>query len=153
MITMMTRKSKLVSLLAGTTLALITSGASAQVMGRSKYVQANLVSDITVTPPATTQDAHLKNAWGVAFVPGGPMWINDNGTGVATLYDGAGIAQPAGSPLIVTIPQPAVPTGPNSSPTGMVWNGNPFSFVVPTTTAGALFIFASEDGTTGSSGV
>jgi uncharacterized protein (TIGR03118 family) len=141
---MMTKKSKLVLLLAGTALVLSAWGAAnAQAMGRSKYTQHNLVSDITVVPPATTPDPNLKNSWGIAFIPGGPIWINDNATGVATLYDGAG----AITPLVVTIPQPAVPTGPNSSPTGMVWNGNPFAFVVPTTTTGALFIFSSEDGT------
>jgi uncharacterized protein (TIGR03118 family) len=112
-------------------------------MGRSKYTQANLVSDITVVPPATTTDPNLKNAWGVAFIPGEPIWINDNGTGLSTLYDGSG----AIIPLVVTIPQPAAPTGPNSSPTGMVWNGDSSVFKVPTTSTGAVFIFATEDGT------
>jgi hypothetical protein len=101
MITMMTKRPKLGLLLAGTALVLSAWGAAnAQAMGRSKYTQTNLVSDITVTPPATTPDTNLKNSWGVAFIPGGPIWINDNATGVATLYDGAG----AITPLVVTIP-------------------------------------------------
>jgi uncharacterized protein (TIGR03118 family) len=140
---MMTKKSKLVLLLVGMGLVLNAWGTSAQAMGRSKYTQHDLVSDITVVPPATTPDPNLKNSWGVAFIPGEPIWINDNGTGLSTLYDGSG----AIIPLVVTIPLPSGSSAANSSPTGIVWNGDSSVFKVPTTSAGAMFIFSSEDGT------
>jgi hypothetical protein len=28
------------------------------------------------------KDKHMINAWGDAFFPGAPFWINDNGTGI-----------------------------------------------------------------------
>jgi uncharacterized protein (TIGR03118 family) len=105
------------------------------------YVQTNLVSDLTGI--AKTMDPLLVNPWGIAFVPGGPFWIADNGRGVATLYDGAGIKVPA----TFTIPPPhGAPKGSGSAPTGMIWNQT-FQFLVPNTTLPALFIFATEDGT------
>jgi hypothetical protein len=58
----------------------------------NRYVVTNLVSDLA--GKATTQDPVLRNAWGVAFTPGAsPFWVVDNGTGCATLYDGAGVKQ------------------------------------------------------------
>ena len=121
-----TKRSLLVSLLAGTVLVMSTWGGAAQAAGRSKYTQTNLVSDITVVPKATTTDATLKNAWGVAFFPGGPIWINANGSGTANLYDGAGIVF---SLLpFVNVPGPSTPNG---APTGMVANSNAFLFFIP----------------------
>ncbi len=105
------------------------------------YLQTNLVSDGSVT--AKTVDPNLLNPWGVAFFPGGPFWISDNGAGVSTLYDGTGnkIA------LTVTIP-PLGDTNPGApGPSGMVWNGNPMAFEVGAPLAPALFIWATEDGT------
>jgi hypothetical protein len=87
-----------------------------------EYVQTNLVSDIPQAPNAdgtvVTIDKHLKNPWGLARGPATPWWPNDDGTGVATLYTGAG----AITPLVVTIPGATGTTTP-SSPTGMVFNG------------------------------
>jgi len=60
--------------------------------GTNQYTQTNLVSDGSVA--AITADPNLVNAWGLANLPGSPFWINDNGTGVATLYDGTGVPQP-----------------------------------------------------------
>lgn len=105
------------------------------------YRQTNLVSDGTVE--AQTTDAHLKNSWGIAAIPGSPFWIADNATGVSTLYDGkAGII-----PLTVTIPPPGgVAPGTLATPTGIVWNPNGQKFLLAPNEA-ALFIFATEDGT------
>jgi uncharacterized protein (TIGR03118 family) len=109
------------------------------------YLQTNLVSDGSVT--AKTTDPNLVNPWGVAFFPGGPFWVSDNGKGVSTLYDGQGNIVP----LTVTIPTPNNDTNPGApGPSGMVWNGNPMAFPVGTTvqnTAAALFMWATEDGT------
>src|ERR1700682_6451711 len=113
------------------------------------YNQTNLVADkaASATPPIHTIDPNLVNPWGVAFFPGGPFWISDNGTGVSTLYDGLGNK----NALTVRIPAPAGDTTPGApGNSGMVWNGNPMAFPVGNSmanTAAALFIWATEDGT------
>src|SRR5206468_963328 len=86
-------------------------------------------------------DPHLINAWGLALNPaGGPFWVADNGTGLATVYSG----DVNGSPIQVTS---LVVTIPNGSPTGEVFNPTT-DFVVRTGTASgpATFLFASETG-------
>src|SRR5271166_1562222 len=47
------------------------------------YQQTNLVSDLPGV--ARFQDTNLVNPWGLSS-GGGPIWVSDNGTGVATLY-------------------------------------------------------------------
>ena len=102
------------------------------------FVQTNLVSDIPGL--AANTDPNLKNPWGISFTPTSPFWVSDQVTGVATLYNGSGVPQPA-SPLIVTIPG----GGPPSGPTGQVFNG---SADFPLSTGGrAFFIFATLQGT------
>jgi uncharacterized protein (TIGR03118 family) len=111
--------------------------------GAVGYKQTNLVSDKSgaTNPVAPNIDPTLLNPWGVAFFPGGPFWVSDNGAGVSTLYDGTGIK----NALTVTIP-PLGDTNPGApGPSGMVWNGNPLAFLVAG--APALFIWATEDGT------
>jgi uncharacterized protein (TIGR03118 family) len=104
--------------------------------------QSNLVSNIPGLAKST--DADLVNPWGVSFSATSPFWVSDNGTGLSTLYNGAGVKQG----LIVTIPTPKGGTPP-STPTGQVNNGNATEFLVDPATAnsGARFIFATEDGT------
>ena len=72
----------------------------------------------------------------------GIIWVSDNGTGVSRLYNQDGIARL----LVVTMPTAARNRG-TGTPTGVVFN-NTGSFPVTEhgTTASALFIFASEDG-------
>ena len=98
------------------------------------YQQINLVSDVPGMAPVT--DANLVNPWGLASSSSSPWWVADNGTGVSTLYNGAGQK----INLTVTIPPPAGGTPP-SAPTGIVFNGNSSDF------GGARFIFVTEDGT------
>ena len=52
------------------------------------YVQTNLVSDGFV--PANFTDPNLVNPWGISSSATSPFWVSDNGTGVSTLYNGAG---------------------------------------------------------------
>lgn len=116
------------------------------------YIKKNLVSNLAGV--ATTKDPNLVNAWGISFFPGGPFWISDNGTGVATLYNGQGGVLS----LTVTIPAPKnAPHGTVSAPTGQVANVTQ-DFVIsnaPGVSAKAAyyasgpaqFIFATEDGT------
>ena len=111
---------------------------------REFYEAHTLVSDGSV--PADNVDAQLGNAWGVAFNPQGFVWISDNHTGLATLYDGKGVK----NPLVVKIP--AAAGAPLGSPTGIVFSAGADFVVKGTTAAGveatgaARFIFASEDG-------
>jgi uncharacterized protein (TIGR03118 family) len=112
--------------------------------GTNQYTQTDLVSDGSVA--AVTTDPNLVNAWGLANLPGSPFWINDNGTGVSTLYDGTGVPQPPLSPLVVTIPLPSGSNASMSAPSGLVANTTS-GFVVTGTGAAALFIFDTEDGT------
>src|SRR5208337_4903629 len=38
-------------------------------------------------------DKQLINPWGLAYGPGGPFWLSDEGSGLSTLYTGAGAKQ------------------------------------------------------------
>ena len=105
-----------------------------------RYNQTNIVSDIPGL--AITTDPNLKNAWGIAFGPGNPIWIADNGTGLSTLYDGAGNI----IPLVVTIPAPSADN--TSAPTGLVVNPSDDFVVTKNGHSGpSIFIFDTEDGT------
>jgi uncharacterized protein (TIGR03118 family) len=118
-----------------------STGASAAAAGG--FVPTNLVSDQPGVAPVT--DPNLVNPWGLVPSTTGPWWISDNGTGLSTLYTGAG----AIAPLVVAVPAPAAaPAGTVSTPTGIVFNGSTDFVVSNGTTSGAApFIFSSEDGT------
>jgi len=106
---------------------------------QSSFTVTALVSDGVV--PAAHTDPNLKNPWGVTFNPKGFVWVADNGTNVATLYDGNGVPQS----LVVTIPD-----GKNgsASPTGIVFNGTQSFTVSENGKSGvAAFIFTGEGGT------
>ncbi len=113
--------------------------------GASPMVQHTGLTDAALTSDgviaAAHTDSNLQNAWGVAFAPGGPIWIADNNSNKATVYDGTGAPQPT----VVSIP--AGTNGP-ANPTGQIYNGTG-DFVI-TTGAGsapAQFIFSGEGGT------
>jgi uncharacterized protein (TIGR03118 family) len=109
------------------------------------YAQKNLVSNDRSKIPAAHEDTTLLNPWGVAFFPGSPFWINDNGSGVSALYQGTGAGFGGADPaLAVTIPPPKGGTPP-SAPTGIVANSS-FAFNLKDSNP-ALFIFDTEDGT------
>ena len=97
------------------------------------FVQTNLTSDLPGV--AAHLDPNLVNPWGIVAAPGGPFWVNDNGTGLSTLYNGSGTPLP----LVVSVPPPVGSAGP-SAPTGIVFNGT-------SGFGGAHFIFDTEDGT------
>jgi uncharacterized protein (TIGR03118 family) len=67
---------------------LLCAGLYAQDTATNSYKQTNLVSD--VKGMATTRDTHLVNPWGLSRTANSPWWAADNGTGVSTLYTGAG---------------------------------------------------------------
>jgi|WetSurMetagenome_2_1015567.scaffolds.fasta_scaffold140094_2 uncharacterized protein (TIGR03118 family) len=92
-----------------------------------------LVSDGSAD--AVTIDPDLINPWGIAFNAAGAIWIADNGTDRATIYNGAGAKQP----LVVSV---------RSSPTGVVFNsGNEFVVAEGDHSGPARFLFATKEGT------
>jgi uncharacterized protein (TIGR03118 family) len=105
----------------------------------AQYQLTNLVSN--QVGAARHTDALLVNAWGLAYGPGGPFWISDEGSGWSTLYDSDGKKQG----LQVVIPSESG-QGPGS-PTGIVFNGsqNPQEFQVQGWAS--IFLFATLDGT------
>lgn len=112
---------------------------------RGMYAQRNLVSDGAV--PAEHTDTNLVNSWGLDALPTTPWWVADNGTGVSTLYNGDGIAQPSTAPMPLVVTIPGV-DGQASAPTGLVANTTTdFPVTLQGTTLPARFIFDTEDGT------
>lgn len=129
---------KYLGLATAVTLALsVGSLASAQ-----NYTQVNLVANTSGIAPIT--DPHLVNPWGLSRSSSSPWWISDNGTGLSTLYNGAG----AITPLVVTIPKanPAGKTFPTGTPTGTIANASPTDFLLAAG-APADFLFSTIDGT------
>lgn len=98
-------------------------------------------------------DPNLQNPWGVGTSGTSPFWVSDNGTGLSTLYNTAGVPQT----LVVSIPAPGDPLGAGGTPTGLVFNinggangGFRISGVNTSNnpvTASAVFLFSTEDGT------
>jgi uncharacterized protein (TIGR03118 family) len=86
---------------------------------------------------AKHQDPLLINAWGLAYGPGGPFWVNDAGSGWSTTYNGSGVLE--STKVII----PAAATGPGS-PTGIAYNGSQ-EFLVEGWPS--IFLFVTLDGT------
>jgi len=102
----------------------------------AQYQLTNLVSN--QVGQAAHTDPLLVNAWGLAYGPGGPIWISDQGSGWSTLYKGGG----GKIPFQVEIPS-ANGSG-VGSPTGIVYNGSN-EFQVQGWAS--IFLFATLDGT------
>jgi uncharacterized protein (TIGR03118 family) len=108
----------------------------------TRVTQTNLVADAVSDAGITsadggTIDPNLVNSWGLARSTTGPWWVSDNGTGLATIYDGMGTPQP---PVVTLPPPPTAAAGTKAAPTGVVFNDmGGFDSDV--------FIFATEDGT------
>jgi uncharacterized protein (TIGR03118 family) len=104
------------------------------------YSWTNLQSDIAGV--AQHVDPNLVNPWGMAVGSTGIIWVSDNGTGVSTLYNQDGTAVS----LVVEIPT-AARNREGGNPTGIVFNSTAFFQVTKNgTSAPAIFIFVSEDG-------
>jgi|HubBroStandDraft_1064217.scaffolds.fasta_scaffold00022_6 uncharacterized protein (TIGR03118 family) len=131
------------SLLAASILALAGFGPSPTPAVAQNYTQTNLVSDLA-TEGAVTVDPNLKNPWGLARSAGSPWWVNNEGTGTSSLYNGAG--QLIAALPFVTIPTPSG-TG-TSTPTGIIFNGSTdFDLVAGNAATASAFIFDTEEGT------
>ena len=106
----------------------------------SAYTVTSLVEDFAGGAARTT-DALLVNPWGLAFGPTTSIWVTNNGSDTARIYDGNG--RP--SPLAVHFASSSA--GASFSPTGIVFNGTA-DFVLNRAgqTAAAVFVFAGEGG-------
>jgi uncharacterized protein (TIGR03118 family) len=110
-----------------------------------------LVDSNGITHIAKFFDPNLVNPWGIGESATSPFWISDNGSGKSTLYNTAGLPLS----LVVSIPSPGNPLGSGGHPTGVVFNtAGPEAFKISgvnnagnPVTAGAVFLFATEDGT------
>ena len=117
-------------------IALLLIAAAMVLSGNRALAQYTLTSLVT-----TTKDVNLKNAWGEAYLPGGPFWVSDEGTGLSTVYDANGTIVK----LVVTVPSATTGTG---TPTGIVANTTTGFVVTQNGKSGpASFIFDTLDGT------
>jgi uncharacterized protein (TIGR03118 family) len=117
----------LAALVLGAALVLVAPSGAAQ---PTTFTVKKLVSDQPGV--ALVTDPDLVNAWGLVSGPTTPWWVNDNGTGLSTLYRGSdGLKQG----LKVTVP---------GGPTGVVFNSTS-GFLLPGGNK-ALFLFDGEDG-------
>ena len=121
------------------------------------FLQTNLVS-VDGSVMGTVTDPNLVNPWGMSDTgTGSPIWISQNGAGLASLYSvvhnattGVDTVTPNAARAPVKILTAA---GDPSTPTGQVFNPFPaadgdFKLAYPDgTNAPATFMFATEDGT------
>ncbi len=117
----------LLSLLAGNALA-------------QHYTETDLTANRTGISSAANIDPNLVNPWGLSRSSGSPWWDSDNGAGLSTLYDLAGVPQS----LVVTIPPPQGQNG-TAAPTGTVYNYTTSFQAAPGDQS--IFLFVTEDGT------
>ncbi len=116
-----------------TTLGLLLLFISGTALAQYKLVKL----DSNQAGKAAHQDPLLTNAWGLAYGPGGPFWISDEGDGWSTTYNGTGVLE--STKIII----PSAGSNPGS-PTGIVYNGSQ-EFQVEGWAS--IFLFATLDGT------
>jgi uncharacterized protein (TIGR03118 family) len=112
-----------------------------------KFRQVNLVSDRT-DQHAKLIDRNLKNPWGLAPNPSGPMWVANNVSNTATIYSiGPGGTSVSNLGLVVAVAGGRKSTGDGPSPTGQVFNPTSGFMVATKMGSGpALFIFSQQSG-------
>jgi uncharacterized protein (TIGR03118 family) len=98
----------------------------------SKYIQTNLVSDVTGYGALRT-DPTLVNAWGISIGTTGTFWLSSNHGSVTDIYDSLG------NQKLAPINIPSRDSIAGGAPSGVVFNGTAdFN--------GFKFIYCSEDG-------
>jgi len=117
----------------------VSLGVCPLLAGAQQYKVTGLVAD--QSGAATNTDMNLVNPWGMSRSSTSPWWVSDNGTGLATLYDGTGAAKT----LVVTVPTGDPNVSSTGTPTGTVYNGGT-GFVLANGKP-AAFMFVTEDGT------
>ena len=110
-------------LLAGLTLLALAPTALSAATPANAYLQHNLVADQPGIADYT--DPNLVNPWGLYTTASSPFWVNDAGTGLATVYSSNGAVsatKPAFAPSAKgTTPAPG--TGGVANATGEIKAG------------------------------
>jgi uncharacterized protein (TIGR03118 family) len=105
---------------------------AAQAQAGPTYSVTNLITNNQSANPAQITDTNLVNPWGVSFGPTTPLWVSNEGTGVASLYtistsDQVSIVtNPSLFPVTI---QGGEVTGQVFNPSSTAFNGDPFVFV------------------------
>jgi uncharacterized protein (TIGR03118 family) len=127
---------KLAARLSGPCLALALGMGLTGAAQADGFTVTNLVTDNQGANAAQIIDSSLKNAWGMSSSPTSPIWVSNNATSVATLYNvnpATNVTVKQG--LTVSIPGDGSVTGQTFNPlSATAFNRN-------------LFLFVSEDGT------
>jgi uncharacterized protein (TIGR03118 family) len=125
-----------------------SASATLTVTAASAMTVSDLVANVS-GGSAAHLDTNLVNPWGLSIPAApstAPAWVANNGSQTSTLYDGAGVPQPAATPLIVNLPASAASVA--FDPTGIVANSSTADFIV--TAAGksgsSAFIFDGAGG-------
>ncbi len=100
------------------------------------FAVTNLITNNQEVNPAQITDPNLVNPWGVSFSPTSPLWVSDEGTGVASLYT----ITPSDQVSIVTNPSLFPVTIQGGAVTGQVFNGSSSAF------NGDPFLFVTLNG-------
>lgn len=152
----LTKSAAQAAILVGSILGTVVAGAAGGFIETDLVANKSPLTDsngISHTPAHV--DSNLLNSWGLTASSTSPFWVSDNGAGVATIYDAAGVARS----LVVSIPAPTIPATPlnnKGAPTGVVFNIAASSGAFPISgvdthgkplIAAAQFLFATEDGT------
>lgn len=129
-------------------LAILASVCLVAGQARAQYVQTNLVANTTGIAPIT--DPNLTNPWGISFSTTSPLWVSNQVSGTATVYN-ISVTPPTGPILTEGIVNEgnAAPS-PANGPTGQVSTAAPGITTVatdfPVTGSKAAFIFDNLDG-------
>ena len=102
----------------------------------SAFSATTLVADNSSFAPKLV-DGNLTNAWGLAYFPGGPIWVSDNNSGFATVYSGGIKGGPVSLDLTVPVP--------GGNPTGQVFNPDASAFPVGGLTGKAADFIVDTD--------
>jgi len=107
----------------------------------------NLVTSDQAVNTAQITDPFLKNAWGIARSAGSPLWVCDNATGVATLYQVNPNTDATTKVILGSPPGPSggvvIPPPGSGTPTGQFFNTASATGAFNSDT----FLFVNEDGT------
>ena len=102
----------------------VPASAAGAAEGHRGFTQTNLVSDVPGMAKLT--DRLVSNPWGISLGPTTPLWVTNNNTNTATLYQGANGKKPISKVALTVKLSPG--------PTGTVFNfraaSNPKDFVV-----------------------
>src|SRR5271168_3462336 len=64
----------------------VVLGIAAQAQAGPTFSVTNLITNNQAVNPAQITDPNLVNPWGVSFGATTPLWVSNEGTGVASLY-------------------------------------------------------------------